>query len=74
MATHSSILVPDKLPSMESQRIEHNHNLATKQQQQQMLFGSFFFFFFFLTSNREVLVSFKHCCIPLPSPLQAMEH
>ena len=71
MATHSSILVPDKLPSMESQRIEHNHNLATKQQQQ-MLFGSFFFFF--LTSNREVLVSFKHCCIPLPSPLQAMEH
>ena len=72
MATHSSILVPDKLPSMESQRIEHNHNLATKQQQQ-MLFGSLFFFFF-LTSNREVLVSFKHCCIPLPSPLQAMEH
>ena len=71
MATHSSILVPDKLPSMESQRIEHNHNLATKQQQQ-MLFGSLFFFF--LTSNREVLVSFKHCCIPLPSPLQAMEH
>ena len=71
MATHSSILVPDKLPSMESQRIEHNHNLATKQQQQ-MLFGSLLFFF--LTSNREVLVSFKHCCIPLPSPLQAMEH